>query len=88
MQVFLLTALFGILIHAIILIRMVETREPESRSLAVWVIFFSGMWFIGPFTYFGFRRSKPLLARACLQQMAIVTLVWALFVAFDVSPAS
>ena len=69
-------ALFGVIGHALLLGRYVTQREPASTTLtAVFIIFFSGIWYIGPFTYFGFKKRRPLLAQACLRQMVAVTLL-------------
>ena len=77
------SAFFGVIAHALLLGRYVAQREPASTTLtAVVIIFFSGMWYIGPFTYFGFRKRRPLLAQACLRQMVAATLlVVAFFIA-------
>ena len=74
-------AAFGVMIHAMILARYVAAREPRTNPFAFVLIFFSGMWFIGPFAYFGFRRSRPLLATACLWQMFTTTLLWVAVIA-------
>ena len=67
---------FGVIAHALLLGRYVAQREPVSTTLtAVVIIFLSGMWYIGPFAYFGFKKRRPLLAKACLRQMVAVTLL-------------
>lgn len=82
-EIFIYSAMFGFLAHAVLLGRHVAQREPvTAMPTAVVIIFFSGMWYIGPFSYFGFRKRRPLLAQACLRQMvAFLVLVIALFVA-------
>ena len=70
-------ALFGFIIHAYLSGQYVARREPATnRLLATLVMLFSSMWFIGPFTYFGFRKKKPLLARACIRQFLVVAAAW------------
>lgn len=79
-------ALFGILFHALLLGRYVARRESAtSEHTARLVIFFSGLWFIGLITYFGFRSTRPLLARACLRQMVAVTGLWLVLIMLSVS---
>ena len=76
-EILLFGALFGILLHALFLGRYVARRESATSELtATVVIIFSGMWYIGPFTYLGFKNTRPLLARACLRQMVAVTALW------------
>jgi hypothetical protein len=78
-QIALLSALFAILIHASYLAKSVSKRETATSEFSAnFLIFFSGLWFIGPFTYLGFRKSRPLLAQACLRQLLAVTALWIL----------
>lgn len=78
-QIVLLVCLFGVLIHAVRLARYVAEHDPTiGATRAMFLIFFSGMWYIGPFTYLAFRNKRPLLARACLRQMVAVTALWLL----------
>jgi len=76
-EVVLSSLALGVIVHALLLGRYVASREPAtSQTTAIVIIFFSGMWYIGPFTYFGFKNKRPLLARACLRQMIAVTALW------------
>jgi hypothetical protein len=75
-EIVLFAALFGILLHAILLAHYVAKREHPPQRFTLWLIFFSGMWYIGPIVYLWFRQSRPLLARACLRQTVAVTGLW------------
>lgn len=80
-EIVLFGGMFGIIVHSIVLGRLVARREKAtSESAASLFIFFSGMWFIGPFAYFGFKRTRPLLAKACLRQLLVVTAFWILII--------
>jgi hypothetical protein len=80
-QILLVGALVGIVLHVLFLGRFVARRESfTSEHIARVVIFFSGLWFIGLFVYFGFRNTRPLLAQACLRQMIAVTGLWVVLV--------
>jgi hypothetical protein len=73
-EIALLSGLFAILIHGSYLAKSVSKRETVTSEFAAsFLIFFSGLWFIGPFTYPGFRKTRPLLAQACLRQLLAVT---------------
>jgi len=67
----------GVIIHADALGKRVAERDPPfGRRTATFWIFFSGMWFIGPVTYFAFRKKHPVLAKRCLLQLAVATVAW------------
>lgn len=60
--------LTGIIVLAHALGKSVADGDPKtSYKVAVFWVFLSGMWFIGPVTFFAFPRNRPLLARRCLQ---------------------
>jgi hypothetical protein len=85
-EILLFAALFGVLLHAFLLSRYVAKGEAVTGELtALLVIFFSGVWAIGPFTYFGFRNTRPLLAQACLRQLVTVTALWLVLVMLSAS---
>jgi hypothetical protein len=67
----------GVIIHADALGKQVAERDLRlGRRTATFWIFFSGMWFIGPVTYFAFRKKHPVLAKRCLLQLAVATAAW------------
>lgn len=69
-------ASFGLIVHAYLLAGYVETREPRASWVpAMFIIFPSTVLFVGPFTYFGFKNGRPLLAKACLRQW-VAGIVW------------
>jgi hypothetical protein len=83
-EILISAALFGVIMHAYLSGRYVAQRESTTNwMVATLVIFFSGMWFIGPFAYFGFRKKQPILARACLRQMVALMALWLFFVLVD-----
>lgn len=83
-EVLISVALFGVIIHAYLSGQYVAQRELTTNwFVATFVIFFSGMWFVGPFTYFGFRKNKPLLAKSCLRQMFVFMAAWVLVMFID-----
>jgi hypothetical protein len=69
--------LAGLIILAYALAKSVADRDPTTgrRAASFW-IFFSSIWFIGPVTYFLLRNRRPLLARRCLQQLAVATIAF------------
>ena len=76
-EIVLLCGLFGVIIHGILLGKLVAQRETVTSEFAASLfIFFSGLWFVGPFAYYGFRKTRPLLAQACLRQLLVVTALW------------
>src|SRR5580698_8232338 len=67
--------LAGLIIHTYALGKSVAAREVQtSFKVATFWIFLSSLWFIGPVTYFVFRKKRPLLARRCLQQLVVFTI--------------
>jgi hypothetical protein len=68
---------FAVIIHAYVLGTLAVKRDPRLNYLAAtFCIFFSGMWFIGPITYFSLRKKYPFLARCCIRQLAAFTVFW------------
>jgi hypothetical protein len=80
--------IFAILTGLLILVhamgRSVASRDARmSYRVATFWIFISSMWFIGPITYFVFRKTHPLLAKRCIQQLLIACIALLLMALAD-----
>jgi hypothetical protein len=68
---------FAVVLHSYVLGSLAVKRDPRLNYFAAaFCIFFSGMWFIGPITYFFLRKKYPYLARCCIQQLAVAMVFW------------
>jgi hypothetical protein len=76
-QILIFILLAGTLIHAYALASLVPKRDSTFSAFTVTgYIVFSSLWFVGPVTYFIFRKKHSYLARCCLQQVIVATTAW------------